>query len=138
MKKIYIASSWNNEVGVRILAKILREWGHEVYAFPESPNIFQWSRLAHNTDNGITCLRYESSCKAFLDDKAAMDWADTCILLTPSGRDSHLEAGYMKGQGKKLYIVGTFPLGEFSNMYHLADKLFEIKDFMQLKEVLSN
>lgn len=32
--------------------------------------------------------------------KAALDWADACVLVLPCGRSAHLEAGYCAGQGK--------------------------------------
>ena len=127
--KIYIASSWKNEAHVKDLSNLFREWGHEVYCFAEpgeGQHIFEWSNAVTPQDDGITCLDTDDSRWAFASDKKHLDWANCCILLNPCGRDAHLEAGYMKGQGKKLYIVGSFPDGEFSNMYHLADGLFRI------------
>ena len=51
-----------------------------------------------------------------------MEWADTCVLLLPSGRSAHLEAGYMKGRGKRLIIH----IPEYDGpdlMYLLADNI---------------
>ena len=44
-------------------------------------------------------------------------------MIMPCGRSSHLEGGYAVGKGKKLYIVGDFPRGEFDVMYGLANGL---------------
>jgi hypothetical protein len=129
--KIYTASSWKNETAVKDLAASLRKWGHEVYCFAElgdGQHVFMWADAVTPDDDGITCLDTDDSRRAFTVDYDHLDWAECCILLNPCGRDAHLEAGYMKGQGKLLYIIGTWPRGEFSNMYHLADGLFRLDD----------
>lgn len=141
--KIYTASSWKNEGLVKTLAKMLRSWGHEVYCFAEDGDgqvIFNWQDVITPDDDGITCLDTDMSRGAFAVDKKGMDWAECCILINPCGRDAHLEAGYMKGCGKKLFILGDWPKGEFSNMYHLADGhfRFESSGFNALREKLQN
>jgi hypothetical protein len=127
MRQIYIASSWNNAKFVNKLAEILRSWGHCVYSFTETfegNHNFKWQDVPGIEDmDGITCLHTNDSKKAFRCDKYFLDWADTCVLLNPCGRDAHLEAGYVKGKGGQLFILGEFPKREFSNMYHLADGL---------------
>lgn len=125
--KIYTASSWKNESIVKMYADLFRNWGHEDYCFAEvceNQHIFNWGDVVTPDDDGITCLDTDDSKKVFAVDKKHLDWANCCILFNPCGRDAHLEAGYIKGQGKKLFIVGVWPKGEFSNMYHLADGLF--------------
>jgi hypothetical protein len=56
------------------------------------------------------------------------------VLILPSGKSSHLEAGYAKGCGKKLYIIGGFVKGEFETMYGFADGMFT--DIMELGAAL--
>lgn len=140
MRNIYIASSWKNKTLVKQLATLLRQWGHLVYCFAEQghgQHIFQWDNVPnHNNLDGITCLTTQDSIKAYNSDKYSLDKADTCILLLPSGRDSHLEAGYIKGKKGKLFILGEFPTGEFSNMYHLADKCFKLTQLPDLRQTL--
>ena len=58
--------------------------------------------------------------KGFFNDKCAMDWADTCVLVLPSGRSAHTEAGVMKGEGKEV-IVFTPLKQEPELMYKLFD-----------------
>ena len=133
--KLYLASSWKNAEAVLLLAELFRENRHEVYAFPEhiyGNFTFNWPDIANAEDDGITCLSYWQSQKAFESDKWSMDWADACILLLPAGRDSHIEAGYIKGRGGKLFIIGEFPKGEFSNTYHFADGLFRLSEVDKL------
>lgn len=127
--RIYLASSWKNEEHTKTLADLFRKWEHQVYCFAEldqGQHIFQWADVVTPQDDGITCLDTDDSRRAFANDQKYLDWADCCVLLNPSGRDAHLEAGYVKGKGGRLYILGTWPLGEYSNMYHLADDLFRI------------
>jgi hypothetical protein len=142
--KIYIASSWKNENKVLAMADILRDRGYEVFAFvdpegrPGGYDNFVFhagiieKRLgrSRNTFNFVEFVKFPESQRAFKSDKAGLDWADTCILLLPSGRSSHIEAGYAKGQGKKLYIYGSLPLGEFDCMYGFADGVYNDFDKM--------
>ena len=39
-----------------------------------------------------------------MSDLKGMQKADVCLLILPCGKSSHLEAGYMRGMGKTLYI----------------------------------
>jgi hypothetical protein len=34
-----------------------------------------------------------------------MFWADTCVLVLPCGRSAHIEAGWMAGAGKDVFIL---------------------------------
>jgi len=45
----------------------------------------------------------------FALDKAGMDKADCCVLVLPSGRSAHLEAGYMAGEGKPVFTLVLEP-----------------------------
>jgi len=141
--KIYTASSWKNESLVRVIAEGLRANGHDVYCFCEQgagQHIFEWDNVVTHDDDGITCLDTDDSRRAFDVDKRGLDWAECCLLINPSGRDAHLEAGYAKGRGKLLIILGDWPKGEFSNMYHFADKLirWDYNGFRYLLEYLLN
>lgn len=137
--KIYLATSWKNEEYILILAKILRDNGFEVYCFAEKgqgQRAFAWAEITGSDDDGITCLRNHKSVNAFNSDKSALDWCDTCILVLPSGKDSHLEAGYVKGRGCRLFILGQFPRGDFTLTYLLADGLFRVENLNKLIEAL--
>lgn len=134
--KIYIASSWKNEDFVSHLAFFLRERKHEVDAFVDSSKgryVFHWSEMLDSPDkskselDAITFLQDERSQKAFKEDKKWLDWCECVVLVLPAGRSSHLEAGYIKGQRKKLIIFAPsgFPKGEFDVMYGFADLMTE-------------
>ena len=59
----------------------------------------------------------------FALDKAALDWCDTCVLVLPSGRSAHLEAGYAAGQGKQVVVLLHEDRFEPELMYLLCDGL---------------
>lgn len=134
--QIYLASSWNNAEAVKKVMEILRAYKLQVYCFAEKgvglPQ-FNWPDAVDVTkEDGITALETMASVKAFKCDKWWLGWANCCVLILPSGRDSHLEAGYIKGKGGNLYIVGEFPVGEYSNLYHLADGLYRWGELTKL------
>lgn len=133
--KVYIATSWRNEQLVQDLAKVIRGSGLEVYCFAEpgpEQHIFNWPDVVSMQEDGISCLQNWNSKKAYGFDKAGLDWANVCVLVNPCGRDAHLEAGYIKGKGGYLYIIGDFPKGEFSNIYHLADGLYKWEGLVEM------
>lgn len=108
-KKIYVASSWRNEYQQN-LVEYLRNLGYEVYDF-KHPNYglpgFQWSRIDNdwqnwNMDDYRDALEDPYAQFGFNRDFDAMKAADICVLLLPCGRSAHLEAGWMKGAGKKV------------------------------------
>lgn len=124
--RIYIASSWKNVHTVRIWAEFFREKGHEVDDFTDDSGgrfVFYFKDLPDNENlNAINLLQHESAQKAFNEDKGYIEWSDVVFLLLPSGKSSHMEAGYAKGLGKKLIIFQeSFPTGEFDVMYGFAD-----------------
>jgi len=145
--KIYIASSWKNAGTVRELANLLRENGHMVFDFTDSHtresgldkfcfNIESWSGEPLETIDWLDFLLYSATEKAFKSDKAGIDWADVLILIVPSGRSSHLEAGYIVGCGKLLYIWGDLPKGEFDTMYKFATGCYRSKELPDLLKIL--
>jgi len=87
--------------------------------------------------NAVTFLEDKRSQRAFKEDKKWLDWCDACVVVLPAGNSSHLEAGYAKGQNKKLIIYAPlgFPQGEFDVMYGFADlltdRLYELEKFLK-------
>ena len=108
-RRIYLASSWRNKLQPAVLSQ-LRAWGHEVYDFRNPPGGtgFAWSQVQDGDKHWEEwsfaeyrqALEHPVSEAGFHSDFDAMAWADTCVLLLPSGRSAHLEAGHMAGSGK--------------------------------------
>lgn len=110
--KIYVASSWKNAEQPAIVAA-LREDGHEVYDFrnPEPGNHgFAWGAIDTEWRNWTAAEYIEALChpvaqKGFRLDFNALERCDACVLVLPSGRSAHLEAGWAAGAGKPVYIL---------------------------------
>ncbi len=45
------------------------------------------------------------AAQGFVADFRAMEWADVCVLVLPSGRSAHTEAGFMAGRGKRTLVL---------------------------------
>jgi len=127
--KIYVASSWRNfyQPGV---VDYLRLSGHEVYDFKNPPGRagFGWEQIAANWQEWTTeqyrkALEHKLAVEGFKSDFDAMQWADVCVLVLPCGRSAHSEAGWMKGAGKRVYVlVPTRQEPEL--MYKLYDGIY--------------
>jgi len=134
--KIYIPSSWKNEQLCRDLARQLRSIAkQEVYCFAEHSEKqvhFNWPDVTSPEHDGITALELPISKKAFEIDFNGLEWCNCLLLVLPSGRDSHFEAGYVRGKGGKIIIIGDWPKGEYSNMYHLAHTLYRWEQLAQM------
>ena len=129
--KIYVASSWRNE-HQQYIVDALRKEGHEVYDFkhPAPGNAgFHWSEIdpiwqGWTTAQYIAALAHEHAKFGFDRDFDAMNAADACVLVLPCGRSAHLEAGWMKGAGKKViaYIPPDYKM-EPELMYKMLDNI---------------
>lgn len=119
MARIYLASSWRNKFhsGAR---DALRLAGHEVYDFKSvepmvcggpAPTAFAWAEIDkyHAEWRPRTYRQHLTgsarASQGYLGDFRGMEWADTCVMLLPCGRSAHIEAGYMRGRGKRLIIA---------------------------------
>ncbi len=126
MAKIYVASSWRNSVQPKVVT-YLRNLGHEVYDFkhPHGNTGFKWSEIDEkwkgwNVEQYKDALYHPIAEAGFKSDFEAMESADICVLVLPSGRSAHSEAGWMKGMGKKV-IVFIPEKQEPELMYKLYD-----------------
>lgn len=116
-KSAYVASSWRNLIQPAVVAR-LRSLGMEVYDFrnpdPSDPSNdgFRWSQcgLAKQPSEWTPADWREALAgpvaqKGYALDRAGMDRSECCVLVLPSGRSAHLEAGFMAGQGKPVYTL---------------------------------
>lgn len=110
--RIYLASSWRNPLQPHYV-ELLRAAGHEVYDFrhPVPGNEgFAWRDLdprwtEWDSEEFRDALESPIAISGFGHDIGALRWCDCCVLLLPSGRSAHLEAGWAAGAGKLVYIV---------------------------------
>ena len=129
MTKIYVASRWRNAFQPTVVEK-LRENGHEVYDFRNPPKRkgFAWSDidpdwLNWSTDQYREALQHPLAQEGFESDFNAMKDADVCILVLPCGRSANAEAGWMKGAGKKVFVLQK-QHEEPELMYKMFDGVF--------------
>lgn len=138
--KIYIATSWKNADVALVMADLLRLDGHLVDCFCDEKSgrfVFDYREIddCENLD-AISFLEDARSQKAFEEDKKWLDWAEIVLMILPCGNSAHLEAGYARGCGKKVYIFGHFKKGSFDVMYGFADNLFRSEQLDELREIL--
>lgn len=134
MSRIYVASSWRNNVQPTVVA-MLRAEGHEVYDFKnprEGDHGFHWTQVgmpsydrATNSDvpveEYLAGIEHPIAQAGFKSDFDAMKWADTCVLVLPCGRSAHLELGWFVGQGRRTAILLDGPLVTPELMYLMVD-----------------
>ena len=139
MSRIYISSSWRNEAHQKLVA-LLREKGHKVYDFqhPEGRNdrnVWEGVSASLNLstayhqgiltgDDYDRMLIKKDVSDRFNDHFNAMIDADTCVLLLPCERSSHVEAGYMAGVGKRVFVYDTSVHVKPELMYLIFDGYF--------------
>lgn len=127
--KVYVAGSWKKSIMHEEVVRELRKAGFEVYDYKhptKDDNGFHWSDIDTNYKNW-TPFEFKNNIKhpiaenGFAKDFGAMMNADACVLVLPSGRSSHLEAGWFIGEGKPVLIL--LANGEPELMYKMADEL---------------
>lgn len=131
--RIYVASSWRNHMQTAVV-HALKSVGHEVYDFknPEPNTGFHWSEVGmesynRETNSDVPVSEYfegidhPRAVEGFGSDMAAMEWADTCLLVLPCGRSAHLELGWFVGQGKQTVILLGDEMVTPELMYRMVD-----------------
>jgi len=129
MSRIYIASSWRNKFQPMLIHH-LQEAGHKCYDFRNPPNKagFKWKDIEEDWQNWTMehyreiLTSHPDAASGYTADYRAMQWADTCVLVLPSGRSSHLEAGYFNGANKQLIVFIPEPI-EPDLMYLMAQHI---------------
>ena len=127
---VYVASSWRNPYQPAVCA-VLKAAGIDHYDFrnPPESTAFSWDQvgipmIAGLTDRDIYLkgLEHPTAQAGFAADFAAMDKADTFVLILPCGKSAHLELGWAVGQGKRTAILLEDPI-QPELMYRMVDHL---------------
>lgn len=106
--KLYIIGTFKND-RIEPLGDKLRKHGFEVFdswraTHPESDQIM-WKYERARGHNYKEALRGLAAQNAFLFDKRHLDNSDLAILVMDAGRSAHIEAGYMIGCGKPVFVL---------------------------------
>lgn len=151
MSRIYIASSWKNG-SQPTLVKELRKRGHKVYDFRHpfgrnDKNV--WDSVSKSRElkeaylagnlrpsDFDSMLADQTANERFKEHFNAMSDADTCVLCLPCGRSAHVEAGYMAGDGKRVYVMDYSSKAKPELMYLTFDGYFHEEEdlFAALEE----
>jgi hypothetical protein len=111
-KSVYVASSVNNPYQP-VVVEHLRALGWVVYDFHQpfpGKKGFRWEDITPSWrewgPETWRCALNTPAAKAGFDaDFSGMQNSKYCVLVLPSGRSAHLEAGYMAGQGKNVFTL---------------------------------
>ncbi len=134
--KLYVASSWRNVYQPHIV-ELLTGVEHEVYDFrhphlgPGARGGFHWSDIDSEWERWsptqfIRALEDPLAKDGAAADLEGLNWAEGLVLVMPCGRSSHLELGYVIGQGKPTFVLLTD--GEPELMYSLVSHLCDTTD----------
>jgi hypothetical protein len=116
--KIYVASSWRN-IYQQEIVKILRSDDHEVYDFRvpiPGDDGFHWSEIDPNWKSWTPeayakALESPIAERGFRTDMTALENADLCVLVLPSGKSASWEYGYWRGRTRRHGVL-HIPAGE--------------------------
>lgn len=139
---VYVASSWRNPMQPAVCAA-LKAAGIAHYDFRNPPGGtgFSWREVrpdydgpTHHTeirdkgadwesiDTYLAMVDHPRAVEGYAADYAAMDAADTFVLVLPCGKSAHLELGWAVGSGKRTAILLEDPI-EPELMYRMVDYL---------------
>ena len=136
---IYVASSWRNMMHTGVCAA-LRSAGIEHYDFKNPPGGtgFSWKQVKsdgvpsapiaakgsdwEDVDEYLAMVHHPRATEGFNADFAAMQRADTFVMVLPCGKSAHLELGWAVGAGKRTAILLENPV-EPELMYRMCDYL---------------
>lgn len=136
---IYIIGSLRND-SIPDIAKDIRKLGLEVFDdwFAAGP-IADDSWQAYEKHKGVSydeALKSYAARHVFEFDIYHLNRSDACVLVLPAGKSGHLELGYMRGAGKRCYVLFDKEPERWDVMYQFADGgvFFDIN---KLKEKLN-
>ena len=137
-KSIYIIGSLRNRDAVIQLANKLRDNGLEGFDDWLSPGEEaddKWKEYEEARGRTyLDALKGWAARHVFEFDKFHLDRCDGAVLICPSGKSCHLEAGYMIGQGKPVYVLLDTP-DRWDVMYQFATGIYTDEDVM-IKDII--
>lgn len=147
------ASSWRNPLQPAVVAA-LGSAGIDCYDFRNPPGRtgFSWRDVMPEgapagipakgadlvpVETYLEMIEHPAALAGYGADYAAMERADTFVLVLPCGRSAHLELGWAVGAGKRTAILLEDP-AEPELMYrmvdHLAPSLFDLLGWLDVDD----
>lgn len=139
---VYVASSWRCPMQPAVI-HTLRAAGIDCYDFknPEGNTGFSWGQVRtpsvpprdtptmkakgsdwEPVDEYLAMVEHPRAVEGFNADFAAMNKADTFVMVLPCGKSAHLELGWAVGAGKRTAILLENPC-EPELMYRMVDHI---------------
>lgn len=140
--RIYVAGSFKNAERIRVIGDALRLSGYEVYVFCDEhePTYRLSQELRQDVDVTTLTPQAIQTNKTLLTigslNYMRLIQCDALVLVLPCGRSAHLEAGWMCGQNRPVYVIGPMVPGEFDAMYVMVDGIFTNEEYPQLARKL--
>jgi len=147
---VYVASSWRNTMQPAVIY-ILRAAGIDHYDFRNPPNGagFGWEEVMPGYVAGsesvrpkdyLRAIHHPRAVEGFDADFAAMEKADTFVLVLPCGRSAHLELGWAVGAGKRTAILledlglAMVPELMYRMVDHIAPDVFDLLGWLGVED----
>jgi len=128
MKKLYLIGSLRNKE-IPTIANSLRKIGFDVFDdwFSPGPRADEeWKKYEKRRGRSYKeAMQGYHAKHVFEFDKHHLDTSDFCVLVLPAGRSGHLELGYLKGLGRKCYILLEKNSDRWDIMYQFADGIYD-------------
>lgn len=124
---IYLIGSLRNP-HVTEVARALRQEGYDVFddwmaAGPEADDY--WQRYEQERGRAYPdALEGFAARHVFYYDRDHLNSADMAVLVAPAGKSSHMELGYMLGQGKPGWILMDKEPERWDVMFKFATGVF--------------
>lgn len=140
--KVYVAGSFNHQSLCRMVTTVCRAVGHTVYLFCEpSTQTYHLSKDIRELGDakqltGQTALLNTTVQRIYELNSEELFKADAVVVVLPSGRSAHLEAGWAKGKGRPIYVYGEMKAGEWDAMYCMVDGIFDLYELDKLLDAL--
>ena len=137
MTKIYIATSWKNPYYQRLRNSLIAR-GYEVYDFKDPKHEMYWGDIDPHWKSWTVQEFRESLATPIADNSFQADMnglreSDIVVLLLPSNRSAHSEAGWHTGRGRPVYILSYEPIKP-ELMYKMYSGICQ--NFQELVEAL--
>jgi len=125
----FIAGRWRNKDEVKKVLEAVRSCGKTAYCFIE--NDYKGEKIEFKPgENPDTFMKKSENLpiddsliqKIFKKDISALKQSDNFLLVFPSGKASHIEAGIAYGMGKKCYAIGLPEKTE--TLYCIFEEIF--------------
>lgn len=136
--RVYVAGSFKNQTAIREIGNKLRAKGHQCYVFCDEHEFTYTLSQELRRDPQLATLTPQAIEKnATLIAIGHRNWmqlkvCDVLVLVLPCGRSAHLEAGWMVGKNRRVYVIGPMRPNEFDAMYVMVDGIFSESQFEEM------